>query len=629
MLNGTDLYSILEFYADKINSPFITVTSLLEFLEQLSKKQPGENSVWYSWVKDRAMKFWSEISNLTGAGKCQLITSGEVNQIYMPSFFLELLEKAYGGTDDITDVPFLSEESLKVKLPETDVITLASEYELLSILEGSGDSGVKILKIIFPDDFGSALVLKDLIPRRLSEMALAKIRNYLLRSENKDYALHKLTAQMQGREVYLREVLDKLVKEPLLLYMDIELGGDLSYLFWAHFSALVKTDIKKKRERLPMDIAAYQSVFILEAVTKYFKDLAVKSRESETAFNNLESHLNKAPFLYSMSEILKFNNSKGEPLLGKFTHSDLEGWLRKKTTESPDGKLPPLVVMPGPNKNDQYFISKEKIPSLCARYLTDARLLVKDAVTKRWTRLILEYEKEPAMENDPAFEKFLLKYVERLCPDLLDMLRNSKVVLVYQELDQDVNVVPFSARVFDQGRLLPYSFILKIFRKDLLRDIKLSVPFWYSIPILVGILGFFSKLGKKTNTGGDENDEPEVQQEKAHSVDLRSAAKALEASMIPQGYAPEDYLSKLEDRWSKLIDPRARKNLVDDVNNLVRDYMRGNLKLQKQFRPSRETINQMATELVRRNHALSSLTEKDSLILYLELQMIKFLKNYR
>jgi hypothetical protein len=214
------------------------------------------------------MKFWSEISNLTADGKCELITRGEVNQIYMPFFYLELLDKAYKGVDENTDTPFFSDEALKITLPESDVMTLASEHDLLFLLEGSGDSKDKILKIIFPDDFGSALVLTEMIPRRLSEMALVKIRNYLLRSGNKDYAYNKLSTQLQGKEVYLREVLEKLVKQPLVLYADIETGGELFYIFWGHFSTLVKADIKKKRERLTMDIATFQAVFIIDAVTK-------------------------------------------------------------------------------------------------------------------------------------------------------------------------------------------------------------------------------------------------------------------------------------------------------------------------------------------------------------------------
>jgi hypothetical protein len=331
-----------------------------------------------------------------------------------------------------------------------------------------------------------------------------------------------------------------------------------------------------------------------------------------------------------LDEILKFNNPKGEPLLGKYTHEDLESWLRKKTTEKEDGKLPQLMVLPGATRNDQYFISKEKIPSLCARYLSDARSLVKDAVSKHWNKLLTEYKKEPAMENDPDFEKFLLRYLERLCHDLMEMLANPKVLLIYQEMEQDGNTVPFSVRLFEHGRLLPYSTLLNISRKEMLRDIKLSLPFWYSFTFLSGIVGFFKKFGKKKAGAHDEeNDEPESQQEKAHPTDVRSKAKELEASMIPQGYSLEDYLVKLEERWGKLIDSKARKDLIEDVNNLVRDYMRRTLRIQRQFRPSRETLNQMATELVKRNQALSTISERDALILYMELQMVKYLENFR
>jgi len=624
----TNLYQILVSYANKNNSPYIDINSFLDFLDSLSKKQPGENSIWSALLKNRAMNFWSEASRLAGEGKCELITEGESNKIYMSFFYLETLNKEYLNVDEDKILPFPSEESLKIKLPESEVINLVTEYDLIFHLESLEDSAIKILKIIFPDEFGSALVLTSMIPQRLTELAIVKVRNYLLRYANKDYAYNKLSTQLQGREVYLREALDKLVQQPLVLYPDIEAGGELAYLFWAHFGALVKSDVKKKRERLPMDIAAFQSVFIIEAIIKYFKALAVKNREAEAAFKNLESHLNKTPYIYSMDEILKFTNPKGEPLLGKYTEEALENWLRKKTTESADGKLPALILMPGSTKNEQYFILKDKILSLCSRYLTEARLQVKDTVTKQWSKLLTDFKRDKTMDSEKDFEKLLVRLVERARPELIDLLANPKFFLVYQEMERDVVGVSFSTRIFSQGRLLPYSTLLNIQRRELLRDIKLSLPFWYSLPIICDIISFFRKyFGKKTPVILNELDKQESQQGSSHAGEIKAAIKALESTLIPSGQTIDDYMKNLEDRWGRLLDPKARENLIADVNNLVRDYMRRTLRLQKQYKPTRESLNQLAANLVTSNEGLASLREREALTLYLELRMLKILKS--
>ena len=627
------MYSILISYANKNNSPYIEINPFLEFLGRYAKKQAAEQPEWNKWVHDRAVKFWAEVSALVEGGKCELLTDTDDGRVYVSNYYLELLNNVYQSPDDDSDMPFPSEESLRIVLPESQIRPMNCDSDLLSYLKEPQESDVPVLRITFPDGFGSALILASLIPRRLAEMAILKVRNYLRRSGNKEYALRKLSPQLHGKESFLRDQLNQVLIKPLDTFTAIEAGRDLSYLFWAHFCILVKNDIKKKKEYLGDDIAALQSVCIIETINGYYKALAVKKREMEMAFGSLSSHLAKPPFLYTLDEILKFTSDKGVLLLSLYTKEELETWLKNKTTESVDDELPPLLIIQGLKKGELYFLLKEKMLVLCSRLLAEARPKVKDAIYKQWRALLSEYKSEPAMEDDAEFDRALRKFTEKLFPALANLLEDPKLHLVNDEMEQSQNGVPLALRYFNKGKLLPYSTLFIVKRKEILSDAKLMLPFWYSLPIISAIIAFFKNLFRKKaqkssttdQTGEEENGLEEMDQ----AAELRAAASELEFTMVPAGYTLESYLEVLENRWSRLIDRKARENLIEDVKSLIRDHLRRNLKLKKNFKLSQEIINEMAANIVTRTPALASLSGKDSLILYSELYLIQLIENIK
>jgi hypothetical protein len=227
------------------------------------------------------------------------------------------------------------------------------------------------------------------------------------------------------------------------------------------------------------------------------------------------------------------------------------------------------------------------------------------------------------MENDEAFEKLLSKFMHKLCPMLLILLSDPKLLLVYEETEQNGNP---PARLFSKGQLLPFSSLLLIKRKEILADLKLTLPFWYSMPVFTAIVAFFKKLfQKKKNPKNHAANESE--EDIPEDGDIKAAAEELEFSLVPPGYTLDSYLDELENRWSKLINRKARENLIEDVKSLIRDQLRRNLKVQKKFRLTREIIGQMAVNIVTCNASLTGLSGRESLILYTELYLLKLLEN--
>ena len=634
MIYSTDLHPILVFYAQKNNSPFIAIDLFLDFLGKTAKRYSTGYPSWKKWLEGREVKFWSEMSALIAEGKCEYISDTDNNHIIVTTYYPDLINDIYQNADNDADLPFPCEESMGIILPQSQIKFLCSESDFMSALDAKGNTANQIMKINFPDDFGSALLLFQMLPNQIAETAILKVRNYLKRYGNREYAYHKLSIPLQGKEVFLKKQLDEIFARPLDCFNDIKEGRELSYTFWTHFCALVKNDLKKKQDRLPIDISAFQSFCIIETITGYYRTISVKQLEVEQAFRSLESCLSRPPYLFSMSQIVNFTDSAGKALLGQYMKEELELWVKKHTTESKNNELPPLFIFKSSVTDDKYLLLRDKMLAFCTRLLIEARLLIKDTILKQWSRLIMEYKDQPAMENDEQFEKELLKIAKKQCPDLMTLLVDPKFLMVYQEAEKSPGGVPSSVVIFNKGVLLPYSLIFQLHRKDVLYSARNVLPFWYSIPILFAVVGFFKKLFRKKENAksllAKEIDrDGEIIGEISKVGEIRAAAAELEILLIPAGHTLKSYLEELEDRWSRIIDRKARDNLITDVKFLARDNLRHIMKLNKLFKPSHEVINDIVANLINRNKALNSLSAKDSLSLYLKLYVIKLLENIK
>jgi hypothetical protein len=647
MTQRTDLYSILISYAKKHNSPYIDIEPFLGFLKKYAIKQAEESPEWYKWTKDTDMKFYSELSDLAEEDKCELLHDTPEGRIYMSRLYPELLQPYYKNMDENSYNPFPDAESLGIVIPESQSISIGVETGLTAYLEnpaglaaaksaGAESSGGEdthtpavppILHISFPDNFGSALVLSELVPRQLTEACLLKIRHYLKTHNNRDYIYHKMYPQMAGKESLLRDMLNQLISRPLESYIALEEAADFSFMFWAHFCIFLKEDIKKKKDRYSDDIAAIQAGYILEGINSYFRTLAVKKREKEAAFRELEANLKKPPLMFTVDQIIKSTNSKGILLLDKYSRDDLEMWLKRQTTEAEANEMPSLLFF-RTEEEGRWFVHKSKLLALCARLLAEAREKIKAAIVKRWIEYLKEYHVEPAQEKDKEFDKLLEQQTRKLCPILTALLDDPKLQLVYDEMERSRADIPLAAKIFDKGLLLPYSSLLLLRRKDLLNEAQYLLPFWFSSPFLYSLAVFFKNLfhsrpakGKTTQAVHEEDTQEREGNERS------SSARDIALTLIPPGYNMDTYLKELESRWLKLIDKQARANLLEDMNALVRDNLRGVLRVQRNYKITREGLTLLASDIISRTPSLRNFSSKDALRVYMEIYLVKLLQS--
>jgi hypothetical protein len=632
-----ELYDLLRGFAVKAKSPYIDIEDFMGYIGKYAERKSSQDHDWIEWAVNTEAQFHSRFPALVEDGKCMLLREGNEGRIFMPLYCRDLIEEAYRDIDKLASFPLPNAESLKLRIPEGFAREISLNIDMELFFNRSEDSPdfSEVILLHFPQSYGSALMVASMIPRKLMEISFLAVRNFLHTRNNGEYILHKLSGQMQGKEKILKDLLGLLMVRPLECLNDMEKSADFPYLFWTCFCPLVKNDISKKKELLADDIGVLQALSVIEVCCSFYRSAAAKQREIDAALLTLDVQMDHEPWRYTLEEIVDFTNDRGVLLLNIYPQQDLEDYIKKAISEGKDNALPRWLVMRDDKNSVRWFIKKDRYLSVCTKMLHDTQQRIKLMLFKRWSKLMLNYLKEPAMDKDYDFDKLLEQLTKKDNPTLFAMLKDPRLLLVYGEMTREQNALAQSFLLFKDGVLLPFSTIYALNRKELLYDVKLKLPFWFSIPLIVAIIAFFKRLGgrpkagKKADAEDDETVTAETEAVGQQHADLRQSAHLIQSVIVPPGKTVEKYLSELEGRWARLINKKARQNLIFDVQALVRDNLRAAMKVYKLNQITRDGLTEMAEILISRNPALISLSDQESLRVYIELYMLKLLLSRR
>ena len=104
----------------------------------------------------------------------------------------------------------------------------------------------------------------------------------------------------------------------------------------------------------------------------------------------------------------------------------------------------------------------------------------------------------------------------------------------------------------------------------------------------------------------------------------RNAVQNLKVQFVGRDKSVPERLGELAEKWNPLYDPKARTDLVEDVNAMIRDYLRS---LRRGFRlkpPDSARLQALAAQ-VSQNKAFDRIKRKDLFLRYIEVYMIKIL----
>jgi len=616
-------------------------------------------------------------------GSCLRKNTMDGKVLIYPGYYLSLVKSAYEGMEGDNERPFPGEEALGVTVPEESVQVLDVKANFVDLLRGEKKLEKQLIRLTFPEGIHSMLIIPELAKVKILDLSISKMRQYLTIKKNVDYINHRLLAAFPGKDRSIKDMISNILTQRDTALAIIKDPDDFSFQVWSHFMSVIMKDFREKETKLERDHAFAQAIYLIGMYNLFYKGNKRSKQEREKALQVVENGLKNRPYFHTFLEISGFKDPKGFPVTRTIKQKELAAWLEKRTELHSEGPMPDIIRLRDA-AGHEYFIAKEKLLQLTLKKVLEEGRAIRTEVARDWSVHLGEFRKVPEMNRREALEADLWRRVKNRDPLLFALLKFELLMMTLQETKPSQEVYIETERLFDAKKtgLIPIDEILRFDRKSVLLEARTMIPLWKSIPI-IGRLGVFlihlfkgvsaraanikdpsevysqfsggdeaarrKSLGKrkigqgfKTLVAKDSAEEPTLggsassedftgdasgtpgsgESKKQQLQRYRDALEALKKSYVGDSGNLETDMKKLIYQWNPLVDDEAKKNLVEDVNSMIRDFMR---RLKRGFAvspPDAERLRTLA-EQVAETESLAEIKRKGPLTRYIELYMIQ------
>ena len=618
----TDLLHLLRIFSLRKDSAHVTLQPFQDYLQRYARhflQQKPELAVHLDISRETLL---SELKKIQDEGDI-VITTDKSNTtfIFVPYFHVDNISRQYANLEQHPDIPFPLLYELPRNFPgkllkainvSDDIAELnqeSSENSFLYALNYNGD----IPALIFPGSYKT---------EKLLSLALDKIKLFLSKDESRDYMQKRLMVANPGKEFTVKTFISKTMANSVNSFQTVKESGD-NYILWGQLCAFIKQEFTKKNEKLPDEIALLQAAGIIEYLNNYYRNKAQKDAQTDTALKNLLLAFQKSPYYFTMKQITKFTDSRGIPLLGQYSEETLQNFMKEKTNSSEKYIIPDILTFTN-SSHDRFYLLTEKVVPLLISLINEARKPVKELCIKKWHEMLLNFEQDDSMKNDTAFNNLLKEITAHSAPNLYSLLNTSFLLSIIA--DPRLNEIQSMEihRIFPAGKTATYNEILMLNRHEILSDAKILLPFWYTIPIISTIIAFFKRKNKTQKHVQPKKKEAVYKKPKQK---LKDTAEKISAEFIPEGMTMDQALEKKLDDWNHTLGHPARENLTEDVNALIRDYLRGINRTISVSGFTPERVRELAKILLN-SPGLSKIKDKNALKNYVELYILKLASQY-
>lgn len=636
MATTANLSSIIKYYADKQKSGFIDLKEFCAFIKKYAEHHVEEQGELVKYLGDATGTVNAELTGLaekhlvaliTGTGNKKMIVSFSYFSAKYTNQFDEILKNDSTPYPLVADLPKL----FPVHAMEHQV---ASSY-IPNLIDKKQQKPVYLYYLEFAQDVPPMVLPSGISMQLLIETAQLKIRKILKKDEYHDYFLKKLRSTNASKEITIQGFYAHFVDSNENNFSKLADGDD--YYLWNQLLYFIKQDFLKIQDKTTEDVNILQAAQIAEIHSSYLKSKFQENKKKSDAIKELEDSLNRAPYFFSMKQILKFQDKNGKNLLGLYSDEDLKATLQRLTTEGEANELPPLLVFKVAS-GTRYFVYKKNVIQVVVRLCNEAHGTLEKILEDKWYDALLNYQKLAEMTNEAYFENELHNLVEKNSPVLHALL--SANFMTFLAYDRDENAIPQGFQLFIDGRLMPYKDLLMLKNTKILANAKLRLPFYFSIPVISWILNLF-KSGKKASSQKSatavkavhnpieelnaEESEGKNEQKSRKEV-LSGKAKSISEELIPEGSTIDRELNYLEKQWNKRISKDAYNALTEDVNSLIRDYTRRVIRTLSSTTFTKERIKSLADSLVDTPN-MQRIGSGKALTEYVMLYMLRLISN--
>ncbi|MCR4953381.1 MAG: hypothetical protein K6A43_04840 [Treponema sp.] len=636
MATTSNLSSIIRFYAEKQNSPFIDFKEFCAYIKKYAEHHVEEQAELVKYLGDPSSTVSAELQGLEEKHIAAVMTVSNKKMILSITFFSAKYANQYKELLQNETIPFPVITDLPKKFPLAVLPKKAASEYITELIEKDNTKSQLLYSLEFIRELPS-LILPACVPAKvLIEASQKKIIKVMKKEEYHDYFLKKLRQTNPTKEITIKNFFSHFIDKSEFDYMDITDGDD--YYLWNQLCYYIRQDFEKIQDRTVEDTNVLQAIQITEVYSTYLKQKFQANKKREDALKELQSQLAKPPYFYSQPQILKFQDQSGRLLYGQYSEKDLHDTIQNLTTSGGKNELPALLAFTVAS-GTKYFIYKTKVIQLTVKLCNEAHDAVETTLVERWYNAMIEYEKLPEMTSPEAFEQCLRDEVETQSP-VLHAILNAKF-LTALALEKEDDETAQGVQLFSNGDLLPYTELLMLDYKSIYSKAKIRLPLIYTIPIISWIAALLHNKKKDKNKGkaqtkksvsemldeAEEEEKKKSQKKLSKTEALAVQAKELAKDIIPEGSSLDRELNFLVKQWNKMLSKDAYMNLTEDVNALIRDYTRRVCHSLSVQSFTRERVENLAAALVRTPN-MQRIHEDKALTEYVVLYMIKLVSNF-
>nr|MDA3939662.1 hypothetical protein [Spirochaetia bacterium] len=351
-----------------------------------------------------------------------------------------------------------------------------------------------------------------------------------------------------------------------------------------------------------------------------------------------------------------------------FETYDHAEYLEKRTSPSGEQVVPDILKFN--TSSDKYmFMNKEKYLSLTLRKIQEDSRELQSQYIDEWKDVLGDFKRLKMMNDRNLFNEDIALRVRNMDPLLMMLMKFDYLVLCLEETKPPREVYMETERLFNRNRdnFKSLDEIFRLDRKSLYNDAKSQLPFWKTLPI-IGPLGhilnrIFSGVKKgasgikdpsdivssfhKNSQAGPVIKKKRRNHEESNAVEtFQGVQEKSSNSSIEKGKSSKEQLAKyrkavvklkehyvgdkgnLNDAisssinvWNPLMDGKAKQDLIEDVNSMIRDYIRGMKKGFSVKPPDVSRVRHFAEHLGE-NDAFDTIKKKEVFIRYIELYIV-------
>lgn len=638
----SNIFTLLKGFSAKQRSAVIDFSEFADYVRSYAQHHINENAGLQAYLGSTDEALEGDLKKLSSSRQIVITSKSQGSQtIFVISSFIEQYADRYKDIDVNISIPFPNLNDIPKNVP-TNIVTKAQGGEqIMNFLDGKTSSD----RTLFALDFGKGipdLLFPSSVPvNMLIKLSLKKLQDLLRKEESHDYFLKKLTNANPGKELTIKNFFQHFVARPEDAMDALKVNGD-NFYFWSQMCYFIRQDYNKLKDLTTEDINILQSIFIVETTASYYKAKTAEKTAKEAAFKEFDQRLATPPYYFNKSDIEGMKDSRGKLLLGEYTKEELNEHIKELHTPGPGNSLPTLLLFKL-DDGSGFFILKEKVMAVVLRLCNDARTVIREGLSKEWYLALKRFETLPEMKDQLSFEGCLERELAAADPILYAILHAHFLPVIAFE-----DSTPGRITLYRNGELVSYSELLLISRAEIYSNAKMKLPFYYTIPGLSWLISLIknAKNKKKNKKKGYEtvaekilSEDKEKSEAKLQSINandkssmlsrakaIRTEAAGVEGELVPATSTLDRELEGYLSEWNDRLDKQAYENLREDINSLIRDYVRKTVRTFKNDNVSLERIQSLAKSL-EESPALLKIKNHPALRRYIELYMVKLLKN--